>query len=233
MLEGRLVWDEYLFRVKLSGLIREGGRILELGTGGNTTTLEMFGDQYTVIPSDKYVEPGWNAHFPGMMQIDAHSLTESDAGKERWEAVMLSEVLEHVEIPLVVLQKSRDVLKPGGVVIVTTPFNYRIHEYGPQDPEITEPGLKDYWRFCPDGLALLFEMAGFAEFWVGRVCREATPDWHPDGVVGWAKTNASGAAVAETSVRLDEFSWSPELPQDWREQHRALATQFERTLQNG
>lgn len=53
-----------------------------------------------------------------------------------FDGVILAEVLEHVEDPLKVLEEAFRVLKAGGRLFVTTPFQYPIH-----------PDPKDYNRF--------------------------------------------------------------------------------------
>jgi 2-polyprenyl-3-methyl-5-hydroxy-6-metoxy-1,4-benzoquinol methylase len=54
-------------------------------------------------------------------------------------------VLEHVANPFAAVAEINRMLKPGGYVYITTPFNFRIH--GP---------LPDNWRFTIHGLKQLF-----------------------------------------------------------------------------
>lgn len=63
-----------------------------------------------------------------------------------FDVVVCTEVLEHVAQPFDAVAEIRRVLKPAGVALVTTPFNFRIH--GP---------LPDCWRFSEHGLRRLFE----------------------------------------------------------------------------
>ncbi len=60
-----------------------------------------------------------------------------DAGKlsiknNQYDLVILSEILEHVNNPLLVLQESFRVLKPGGLMFITIPFMIFVHN-DPQD----------------------------------------------------------------------------------------------------
>ncbi|HWF55333.1 MAG TPA: class I SAM-dependent methyltransferase, partial [Solirubrobacteraceae bacterium] len=76
---------------------------------------------------------------------------------ERWplqdgeaDVVLATETLEHVPDPNAFLAEAFRVLRPGGQVILTTPFAARWH-YIPHD----------HWRFTPSGLRLLLERVGF------------------------------------------------------------------------
>jgi SAM-dependent methyltransferase len=62
-----------------------------------------------------------------------------------FDFVVCTEVLEHVLQPFAAAAELRRLLRPGGLLFVTVPFNFRIH--GP---------LPDCWRFTEHGLRALF-----------------------------------------------------------------------------
>lgn len=62
-----------------------------------------------------------------------------------FDVVVCTEVLEHVRQPFSAVEEIRRMLAPGGIALVSTPFNFRIH--GP---------LPDCWRFTEHGLRELF-----------------------------------------------------------------------------
>ena len=66
------------------------------------------------------------------------------------DAVLCTEVIEHVTDPAGMLSEFSRVLAPGGSVVLTSPFTWHLHD---------EP--HDYWRFTEFGLRLIFERAGF------------------------------------------------------------------------
>jgi len=63
---------------------------------------------------------------------------------DRFDAVFCTEVLEHTLNPFAAADELRRVLRPGGHLVLSTPFNFRIH--GP---------LPDCWRFTEHGLRAL------------------------------------------------------------------------------
>lgn len=69
---------------------------------------------------------------------------------EYFDSAICINVLEHIPNPYAAVREIARILKPGGVLIVFTPFLARIHE---------EP--HDYYRFTGYGLEYLFGNAGF------------------------------------------------------------------------
>ena len=63
----------------------------------------------------------------------------------RFDGIVCTEVLEHTLNPFAAVEEIFRLLKEGGHVFVSTPFNFRIH--GP---------LPDCWRFTEHGLRALF-----------------------------------------------------------------------------
>ena len=70
-----------------------------------------------------------------------------------FDVVICEQVLEHVPDPRLAAANLRQLAKPGGRVIVSTPFLIPIHE-------LPAFGMGDYWRFTPRGLRTLLENAG-------------------------------------------------------------------------
>lgn len=79
---------------------------------------------------------------------------------DRFDVVVCTEVLEHTLNPFFAVKELRRILKPGGWIFVSTPFNFRIH--GP---------LPDCWRFTEHGLKVLF-----ADFAIEEIRPLDTPD---------------------------------------------------------
>jgi SAM-dependent methyltransferase len=99
----------------------------------------------------------------------------------RYDIVICEQVLEHVVDPWGAARNLRRLSRPGGHVVVSTPFLVRIHEL----PEI---GMKDYWRWTPQGLELMLENVGLVVdevgSWGNRTCVWGNFDAWP-GVRRW------------------------------------------------
>ena len=72
------------------------------------------------------------------------------APADRFETVLCTDVLEHLEEPGAALAEAFRVLKPGGYAIYTVPLFWHLHE---------EP--RDFYRYTRHGLKYLFEKADF------------------------------------------------------------------------
>lgn len=70
-----------------------------------------------------------------------------------FDVVLCEQVIEHVIDPRAAAENLRGLVRPGGHVIVSTPFLIRVHE-------LPLYGMMDYWRFTPRGLRTLLEQAG-------------------------------------------------------------------------
>lgn len=77
----------------------------------------------------------------------------SDELRASVDVVLCEQVLEHVIDPDAAVANLRGLVRPGGHVIVSTPFLIRVHE-------LPAYGMNDYWRFTPRGLRTLLERAG-------------------------------------------------------------------------
>lgn len=105
------------------------------------------------------------------LDCDIHNL--SSLGDDAVGGVICLSVLEHVLRPTLALSEIFRVLQPGGVAIISVPFFVSYHGKTPtlknpvyqrgQGREIdsSHATYGDFWRPTHEGLALMFEEAGF------------------------------------------------------------------------
>lgn len=90
----------------------------------------------------------------------------SSVPERTFDVVICEQVLEHVRDPWAAARTLRSLCRPGGHLIVSTPFLIKVHN---------EPA--DYWRFTVPGLRLLLENADLnvlsATSWGNRACVRA------------------------------------------------------------
>jgi len=86
------------------------------------------------------IDPASGADFI----VDITRNNQTAVADEVFDVVVCTEVLEHTLNPFAAVDEIRRLLKPGGLLLATTPFNFRIH--GP---------LPDCWRFTEHGLRAL------------------------------------------------------------------------------
>ncbi|MBD3923749.1 methyltransferase domain-containing protein [Nocardioides cavernae] len=187
-------------RAAVEGLA-PGSLVLDVGAGEapyrelfsafDYRTTDWAGSFYTPSHGVDYVAP---AHD---MPLDDDSV----------DAVVCTQVLEHVAEPVEVLVELRRVLRPGGRLIVTAPLTWYLHELP-----------HDYYRYTAYGLRHVLAKAGFAEIdihpmndspsTIGALLREAR--W----LLGSAETDglderrvAAGDLLAQAATMVESIGW--------------------------
>ncbi len=123
-----------------------GGRVLDAGAGNGLYRhhFDHVGYEaadFEAVPGKDY---GYNHYVCDLAAIPVED--------DRYDVVLLSQVLEHLPEPIAVLTELRRVLKPGGRIFASAPLFYEEHE---------QP--YDFYRYTQFGLRHLFEAAGFRD----------------------------------------------------------------------
>ncbi len=123
-----------------------GARLLDIGSG-DAPYRELF-------EHVDYVSHDWeNSIHPGARQADLVGSAESlPVEAEAFDAVLLTQVLEHVPEPAAVLAEIWRVLVPGGSLFMTAPLNWELHEMP-----------YDFYRYTSEGLRHLLGASGFTD----------------------------------------------------------------------
>ena len=186
------------FLARAGETVAPGQRVLDAGAG-RAPYRKLFDHaayetaDFLAVKGKKYAQPDY--------VCDLASIPVEDA---RFDHVLLTQVLEHLPDPSLVLTELHRVLKPGGTLWLTAPLFYAEHE---------KP--YDFFRYTRFGLRHLLEGAGFRveevewmEGYLGtlsyqaRVMSRALPASRADyggGLSGLAL--AGGARVARRAGR--------------------------------
>jgi SAM-dependent methyltransferase len=135
---------------RLEGLLRDLIAAAELGSGSCLVDYGCAQQPYRRLLSDEVGYVG--VDLPGNPKADV--LIDEDGrvplGDGVADAVLSTQVLEHVTDPTVYLDECHRLLRPGGSLLLSTHGIMYYH----QDPE-------DYWRWTSPGLSSLIEGRGF------------------------------------------------------------------------
>ncbi len=158
-----------------------GSRVLSVGAGGPINKQLV---RFAVEKSFEVVTLDVSASRGPDVVADA---CRSPFAAESFDAVVMAEVLEHCHDPRGALAGARRALRPGGRLLLSTPFIFPIHN---------RP--VDYWRFTRYGLELL--LAG----WEGVDVRERNSWPEAINVLGgrlYKEASANPLAAAVSGVR--------------------------------
>ena len=121
------------------------GTVVDLGCGTRPYEADI------LAHAQRYVGVDWHKTLHGLradVAADVSRPLPLRSGSA--DGVVAFEVLEHLAEPAVMLGEAHRVLAPGGVLLLSVPFQWWVHE---------EP--HDFYRFTRFGLAYLLGKAGF------------------------------------------------------------------------
>ena len=133
------------FLARAGETVAPGERVLDAGSG-RAPYRELFAHadyetaDFIAVKGKKYVQPDYVCDLAAIPVEDA-----------RFDHVLLTQVLEHIPEPSVVLGELHRVMKPGGTLWLTAPLFYAEHE---------RP--YDFYRYTRYGLRAPAREAGFA-----------------------------------------------------------------------
>jgi SAM-dependent methyltransferase len=121
--------------------------ILDCGAGWDPNLYQP------LFPKMKYIKLNSQDYNPPCIDVVCDICNMSPIEDNSIGLVLLLESLEHIEQPQKALDEIYRVLKPNGLLILTTVLGMGIHRCP-----------KDYWRFCPDGIEVLMRKYKMLDF---------------------------------------------------------------------
>lgn len=126
--------------------VRPGAAVADVGAGD--------GPYRELFEHASYTSIDWeNSPHEGTGGVDVVAPADDiPLPDERFDAVLCTQVLEHVPEPPAVLAELRRILRSGGRLYLTVPLVWELHEMP-----------HDYYRYTPPALRHLLGSVGFAE----------------------------------------------------------------------
>jgi len=137
-----------------------------------------------------------------------HFLNNAIASSEQYDLVWLSNVLEHVTDPVELLQSLKELVTPGGVLVVTVPNDGTLlQEYLYESAQISER----FWIAIPDHISYfnsdsLRSVAESCGWSCTRIIADFPIDWflsHPGS--NYVSNREMGAAAHKARIMLDRL----------------------------
>ncbi len=185
------------FVAEVAQTIPRGARVVDVGAG-DAPYRELFHHA-------DYVTIDWeHSIHEGARHSDIHASADNLPLHDRSvDAVLMTEVLEHISTPDRALAEVARVLRPGGSLVLTVPFVWILHEMP-----------NDFYRYTPSALRMLLEIAGFADIEISNrgdyfttlaQLMQIVPSWlmegsNADGLDGRRRTAANALAGVARAV---------------------------------
>jgi 2-polyprenyl-3-methyl-5-hydroxy-6-metoxy-1,4-benzoquinol methylase len=142
--------------------VRGSGKLLDFGCGYGKLLRRMSAAGWDVTGLD-FSEQAVTAVRAAGIPAHQGTLPHASIAPASVDAVTMEHALEHVPDPLAVLRAARDVLKPGGVLLVHVPnfHAWEVERFGEDAIQIDLP--RHLLHFEPATLTKMLESAGFTK----------------------------------------------------------------------
>jgi SAM-dependent methyltransferase len=163
------------------------GRLLDVGCGEKP---------YRSLPSAVREWVGFDD--PSNPGADAHGHAEAlPFGEGEFDTVLCTQVVEHVRDPKAVIAQCARVLRPGGVLIMSAPQYWEVHE-----------APHDYFRFTPLGLRMLVEGCGLSvlELWREGTGVKVAAQAINLSIQHWGERHAFGRSILVRAIKVPYYA---------------------------
>ena len=100
--------------------ITSSSRVLDVGCGTGELGRSLNGNQCNVTGWDLKLDRA-HANREAYQLLEEHDIEKQGFGSEKYDVIVFSDVLEHLNDPEKVLEKSRESLNAGGMILVSLP----------------------------------------------------------------------------------------------------------------
>lgn len=121
------------------------GHLLDLGCG----KAPLYAVYRDLVKEVTCVDWANSAHKNAFLDREADLTQPLPFESESFDTVLLSDVLEHIPVPLDLCHEIARVLRPGGVLLMNVPFFYRVHE-----------APHDFYRYTEFALRRFMDLVG-------------------------------------------------------------------------
>lgn len=156
------------FTATLDRRVRPGGRILDVGCGGGFVSYALTAAGYEVVGVDLSTRAVHAARLAAAGWFAAASGERLPFASDTFDAVICSEVLEHVDSPGQVLSEVARTMKPGATLLFSTPNRTWLSRLVLIDlaqrwrpTSVLPPGLHEWSRLIrPDEMRQMMSVRG-------------------------------------------------------------------------
>ena len=144
------------------GQIPAGSKVLNIGSGGTIMNqIEQNLPHKNIVVDSTDIDPDRKPDI-----VD--DLTDTRIKPDSYDFIICAEVVEHVTSPQKAAQNLFKILKPGGGILVSTPYIFPTHD-----------APYDFFRYTEYGLKLLFEQFEIVEL------KGKTTWWETQLLLAW------------------------------------------------
>ena len=142
----------------LSNVLKPGARVLDIAAGQGNFALSLAELGYKVTWNDlrgELIDYVKLKHERGEINFVPGNIFEINI-PYKFDAVLITEIIEHVAHPDEFLKKSAHLVKPGGYIVMTTPNGKYIRNSLPKFSDCKNPGIYEKTQFKPDSDGHIF-----------------------------------------------------------------------------
>lgn len=145
-MQGQMIEAEHLVRYSWARQFAARARVLDAGCGvgyGSALLADAGAREVVAVDKDKSIAADVESSMPPNVAVEVGDVTQLEHPADSFDLVVCFEVIEHVPEPDAVLDELHRVLRPGGLLVVSTPNR---DVYTPGNPyhlrELTPPELE-------------------------------------------------------------------------------------------